>query len=46
MRKHFKTNHHTILLDTPELADNLKKAVIARDLPRYGRYRFFAFTIL
>jgi len=33
MRKHFKTNHHTIVLDTPELAENLKSALIARDLP-------------
>ena len=27
------TKHHTIYLDTPELADSLKKAMIARDLP-------------
>ena len=27
------TKHHTILLDTPELADSLKEAMIARDLP-------------
>lgn len=27
------TKHHTIYLDTPELADNLKEAMIARDLP-------------
>ena len=27
------TKHHTIYLDTPELADSLKEAMIARDLP-------------
>lgn len=27
------TNHHVVMLDTPELADALKDAVIARDLP-------------
>ena len=27
------TKHHTIYLDTPELADSLKQAMIARDLP-------------
>ena len=26
-------NHHTIMLDTPELADNLKDAMLARDFP-------------
>ena len=28
-----ETKHHTIFLDTPELADSLKDAMIARDLP-------------
>ena len=28
-----KTNHHTIVIDTPELSDALKDAVIARDFP-------------
>ena len=28
-----RTKHHTIYLDTPELADSLKDAMIARDLP-------------
>ena len=27
------TKHHTIYLDTPELADSLKEAMLARDLP-------------
>ena len=27
------TNHHSIILDTPELADNLYDAMIARDVP-------------
>ena len=27
------TNHHPIILDTPELADNLYDAMIARDMP-------------
>ena len=27
------SNHKTIILDTPELADYLKEAVIARDMP-------------
>ena len=27
------TKHHTIYLDTPELADSLKEAMMARDLP-------------
>ena len=27
------TKHHTIYIDTPELADSLKEAMIARDLP-------------
>jgi len=29
----FKTNHHKIVIDTPELADNLESAMIARDIP-------------
>ena len=27
------TNHHSIILDTPELADNLYDAMLARDMP-------------
>jgi len=27
------TNHHSIVIDTPELADTLKDAMIARDMP-------------
>ena len=27
------TNHHKILIDTPELADSLEDAMIARDMP-------------
>ena len=27
------TNHHSIVIDTPELADSLKDAMIARDMP-------------
>ncbi|WP_371378770.1 asparagine synthase (glutamine-hydrolyzing) [Sporomusa aerivorans] len=30
---YFATCHHKILLDTPELADSLKPAAVARDLP-------------
>ncbi|SDF66237.1 asparagine synthase (glutamine-hydrolyzing) [Sporomusa acidovorans] len=30
---HFDTSHHTILLDTPELAASLRPAALARDLP-------------
>ena len=29
----FKTNHHKIIIDTPELATSLEDAMIARDLP-------------
>ncbi len=29
----FKTNHHNIVIDTPELADALEDAMIARDYP-------------
>jgi asparagine synthase (glutamine-hydrolysing) len=31
--EHFNTCHHEVILDTPELAENLPKAAIARDLP-------------
>ena len=33
MKDKFKTNHHTIVIDTPELADSLEDAMIARDYP-------------
>lgn len=33
MIKKLHTNHKTIVLDTPELADNLEDAMIARDFP-------------
>ena len=33
MRNKLNTNHHTIVLDTPELASYLEDAVIARDFP-------------
>ena len=33
MRNKLNTNHHTIVLDTPELASYLKDAMIARDFP-------------
>ena len=33
IQKKLKTNHHKIILDTPELAKYLKDAMIARDLP-------------
>lgn len=33
MQKAFNTNHHAIVLDTPELANCLKDAMIARDFP-------------
>ncbi len=33
MKNRFHTKHHTIVLDTPELADSLMDAMIARDLP-------------
>jgi len=33
MAKEFKTNHTTIYIDTPELANSLEDAMIARDLP-------------
>ena len=33
MAKQFNTNHHNIVIDTPELASYLEDAMIARDLP-------------
>jgi len=33
MKTTFNTNHHSIVIDTPELATSLKDAMIARDLP-------------
>lgn len=33
MTRKLHTNHKTIVLDTPELADNLEDAMIARDFP-------------
>lgn len=33
MKNKLNTNHEKIVLDTPELAEYLKEAVIARDLP-------------
>lgn len=33
MRHKLGTNHHTVILDTPELANNLEDAMIARDFP-------------
>lgn len=36
MKKNLNTNHHSIVLDTPELADSLEDAMIARDYPRNG----------
>ena len=33
MQKKLNTNHHTIMLDTPELAKFLEDAMIARDFP-------------
>ncbi len=33
MLKHFDTNHHKIVIDTPELATALEDAMIARDVP-------------
>lgn len=32
----FGTNHKSIVLDTEDLANYLKDAVIARDYPRHG----------
>lgn len=36
MRKRFGTNHHQIVIDTPELVDALEEAMVARDFPRNG----------
>lgn len=33
MLQHFDTNHHKIIIDTPELATALEDAMIARDFP-------------
>ena len=33
MKEKFNTNHHNIVIDTPELADCLEDAMIARDMP-------------
>ena len=33
MNQHLYTNHHRIVLDTPELASSLEDAMIARDMP-------------
>ena len=33
MKKEYNTNHHSIVIDTPELAKYLEDAMIARDMP-------------
>lgn len=33
MNNNLHTNHHKIVIDTPELADALEDAMIARDMP-------------
>lgn len=33
MTKKYNTNHHNIVIDTPELAENLEDAMLARDIP-------------
>ena len=33
MKKEYRTNHHSIVIDTPELASYLEDAMIARDMP-------------
>ena len=33
MAEKLQTKHHTILIDTPELAESLEEAMIARDMP-------------
>lgn len=38
MCKNLHTKHHNIVIDTPELASYLYDGMIARDMPRYGRY--------
>ena len=38
MCKNLHTKHHNIVIDTPELASYLYDSMIARDMPRNGRY--------
>ena len=33
MKEKFKTNHHKVIIDTPELANALEEAMEARDMP-------------
>lgn len=33
VREKFGTNHHKVIIDTPELAEELETAMIARDMP-------------
>ena len=33
MKKEYNTNHHSLVIDTPELAEYLEDAMIARDMP-------------
>ena len=33
INKHLYSNHHKIVIDTPELADSLEDAMIPRDMP-------------
>ena len=33
MANFLHTNHHKIIIDTPELAENLESAMLARDCP-------------
>ena len=33
VREKFGTNHHKVIIDTPELAEELENAMIARDMP-------------
>ena len=33
MKKRFDTEHYNVVIDTPELAENLEEAMIARDFP-------------
>lgn len=33
MNRKLNTNHHTVVLDTPELAESLEDAMVARDMP-------------
>lgn len=46
MKRKFNTNHQKIIIDTPELAQELETAMIARDFPRNGRCGFFTFTVV